>query len=116
MSKVLSCNSVFGTSTIVIEDSDGKKYTIIFVGKDSTLNSSPKKDRPCWVLINGNYPIFDSSYSDTETKADMETKNPFEVWDAGMRRILYTYDNHENKVFTIHVSDTEEDEETKWQD
>jgi hypothetical protein len=43
----------------------------------------------------------------------METKNPFEVWDAGMRRILYTYDNHENKVFTIHVPDTEEDEETK---
>lgn len=108
MSKVLSCNSVFGTSTVVIEDSDGKKYTIIFVGKDSTLN--PTKDRPCWVLINGNYPIFDSSYSDTETKVDMEEKNPFEIWDAGMKRILYTYDNSENKVFTIHVPDTEEED------
>lgn len=107
MSKILSCNDNGDTSTIRIEDSNGDKYTIIFVGKYSSLN--PKRDNPCLILINGNYPIFDLPNSDIETKVDMETKKPFEIWDAGIRRILYTYDNSENKVFTIHLPDEEED-------
>jgi hypothetical protein len=96
MSKVLRHSDNGDISTIEVEDSNGDKYIIVFVGKNSNLN--PKPDSVCLCLINEGYPTF--------KVPNFDIKDQFELWNASLSG-NYPY---ENKVFTIHVPDTEEED------
>lgn len=93
MSKVLSCNSVFGTSTVVVEDSNGDKYVVVFIGNDSDLNPN-KGVSPCLCLINEN------RFKLPKPKFD----EPFDIWNTRLYNV-FPYDN--NKVYQIQIEEDE---------
>jgi hypothetical protein len=94
MSKILACNNVGDTSTIEIEDSNGDKYVIVFIGNDSDLNPN-KGVSPCLCLINEN------RFKLPKPKFD----EPFEWWNTRLYNV-FPYDN--NKVYQIKKEEEED--------
>lgn len=92
MSKVLAYSNNGDISTIEIEDSNGDKYIVIFVGKDSNLNQN--KECPCLYLMNEKSLILDLP------NLDEETKDLSKIWGARLSHILYPY---KNKVYTYTI-------------